>query len=211
MERRITNAGPKCMIEERADGGKRAVGYAAVYFRQGDPGTQYQLSEKIVERIMPGAFAGVMANNDDVRALFNHEPDHILGRLSAGTLKLSADEVGLRYEIDLPDTQLGRDIATSITRGDLTGSSFGFKMAPGGARWDQDGALDVRNLEKVGRLFDVGPVTYPAYEATSAALRSAGDAEEALLELENARKYGQLRKRFGVAARARALDVAGQL
>lgn len=210
MERRITNSGPKCAIEQRADGGKRAVGYAAVYFRQGDPGTQYNLSDKIVERIMPGAFNDVLSNNGDVRALFNHEPDHILGRLSAGTLKLSVDEIGLRYEIDMPDTQLGRDIATSIERGDLTGSSFSFKLASGGARWDKDDVMDVRNIEKIGRLFDVGPVTFPAYEGTSTALRAAGDAADAIKELEQAQRLQAMRRRFAVSAQARARETAGE-
>jgi HK97 family phage prohead protease len=211
MERRITSGGPRVSIEKRSDGGNRAVGYAAVYFRAGDPGTQYQLSDKIVERILPGAFDGVMSANDDARALFNHDPNHILGRLSAGTLRLSVDDVGLRYEIDLPDTQAGRDVATSIERGDLSGSSFGFKLAAGGARWAKDEVMDVRNIEKLGRLFDVGPVTYPAYQGTSAALRSEGDAKEAFHELEQLGYYTGLRKRFAVAAHARALDVSGQL
>lgn len=211
MERRITSAGPHCRVEDRAEGGQRAVGYAAVYYCFEDPGTQYQLGEGIVERIAPGAFADVLGNGDDVRGLFNHEPDHLLGRLSAGTLRLVSDDVGLRYEIDLPDTQAGRDVAISIKRGDLTGSSFGFKMAPGGARWDKDGAFDVRTLARVGKLYDVGPVTYPAYGATSTALRSADDGDEALKEFEQLQKLSQMRKRFGVSAHARALDVAGKL
>ena len=92
----------------------------------------------------------------------------MLGRCSAGTLRLSIDDVGLRYEIDPPDTQSGRDCVTSIERGDMTGSSFGFNVTSQAWRDESvdDEQYSIREITGV-ELFDVSPVTYPAYEGTS--------------------------------------------
>ena len=86
-------------------------GYAAVFYRADQPGTEFRLADDYVERIQPGAFNNALKNADDARALFNHDSNQVLGRVSSGTLRLNVDEVGLRYQIDLPDTQLGRDVA----------------------------------------------------------------------------------------------------
>ena len=110
-------------IEKRDGQPTKIVGYAAVFYRYDDPGTQYELYSGHVERIQPGAFKRAIEEADDVRGLFNHEPSQILGRTKSGTMRLSEDETGLRYEIDVPDTQVGRDVVTSIDRGDVTGSS----------------------------------------------------------------------------------------
>ena len=119
---------------------------------------------------------------DDVRALFNHDPNHLLGRTTSGTLKLSVDQVGLQYKIVPPDTQAGRDTVESIKRGDLTGSSFSFSIMED--KWEKktDGKLqiDIRTLLNV-QMFDVGPVTFPAYTSTSTGvrqLRCIGDNRE---------------------------------
>lgn len=129
------------------------------------------------EMIMPGAFANAIAE-DDVRALFNHDPNMILGRNLAGTLRLVEDELGLRYEIDPPDTQYARDLMVSIGRGDVDQSSFAFMAIEESWRSpDENQPLPVRILHHV-RLFDVAPVTYPAYEATSVAVRALDKAKE---------------------------------
>ena len=177
MERRITNG--ECRIEKREDGTSVAVGYAAVFYRESDPGTQYELWRDTYERIERGAFADALKRPDDVRGLFNHDADNLLGRSTADTLRLTEDDKGLKYEIDLPDTQTGRDVATSIERGDLTGSSFAF--VPEIVEWDESEDQDIRTIKSV-RLFDVGPVTYPAYESTTAALRSDGHDDDAKTE-----------------------------
>lgn len=168
-------------LELREEGGKRyAVGYAAVYYRAGDAGTEYKLYDGMVERIRPGAFKSAMAE-DDVRALFNHDTNQVLGRASAKTLKLTSDAKGLRYEIELPDTTTGRDVAELLKRGDVTGSSFSFALSPDGEKYVTEKAGDarvqVRWLESV-RLYDVGPVTFPAYTGTTAGIRSADDAAD---------------------------------
>ncbi len=157
------------VIEHRDDGngGKRPVmrGHAAVFG---------QLSEDLGgfrEQIAAGAFADAI-KTDDVRALWNHNPDFVLGRNRAGTLSLSEDARGLAIEIDPPDTQWARDLLVSMQRGDVTQMSFGFSVRPNGQNWakDDEGRV-VRTLTKV-RLYDVSPVTYPAYQQTDIAARS---------------------------------------
>jgi HK97 family phage prohead protease len=168
-------------IEEREDGGKRLTGYAAVFYRAGDPGTEFQLWDNFRERVAPGAFDRAMKEKHDVRAAFNHDSDHVLGRTTSGTLRLSTDKIGLKYQVDLPDTQIGRDVAELVSRGDVTGSSFAFEILS--EKRTKDGDTEIRSIEDV-RLFDVGPVTYPAYEATTVALRSDESLETIRREME---------------------------
>ena len=153
-------------IEQREDGKPRITGHAAVF---------NALSEDLGgfrEQIMPGAFVEAI-DKDDVRALFNHDPNFILGRNRAGTLALKEDARGLRIAIDPPDTQTIRDLVIApIERGDVSQMSFGFSVRPGGQDWakDDDGRV-VRTLKKL-RLFDVSPVVFPAYPQTDVAVRS---------------------------------------
>ena len=121
------------------------------------------------EQIEPGAFDEVMA--DDVRALFNHDPNYILGRTKPGTLRLSITDEGLVYEYDDPDTTYSRDLLKSMERGDITQSSFAFYVGDDSWGKDEDGN-DIRTIKKISRLFDVSPVTYPAYPDTSVGKRS---------------------------------------
>ena len=160
-------------VEVRSDDGENRIsGYAAVFNR---------LSENLGgfrEKIEPGAFDDVM--DDDVRALFNHESHLILGRTKADTLQLEADDNGLRYRIDPPDTQYARDLITSIKRKDVTQSSFAFRVNDD--RWDEDddGRL-VRTIKSFKRLYDISPVTYPAYPDTTVATRSMDSYQKTLL------------------------------
>jgi uncharacterized protein len=126
------------------------------------------------EQISPGAFA-VTVTQDDIRALFNHDPNMVLGRNVAGTLVLMEDNTGLYYEINPPDTQVARDLIANIEAGNITQNSFGFRVLPEGDTWEEDanGQL-VRTLKNV-KLYDVSPVTYPAYPQTDIALRNAAE------------------------------------
>lgn len=192
-------------LEERAEGPGRIVGYASVTY-DGTPKTEFRIEygdgETFIERIMPGAFLGVLS--DDVRGLKNHDANLILGRTKAGTMTLAADERGLRFEIDTPDTTTGRDTAEEIRRGDLSGCSFAFSVDKDGQKWIRDGELLVREVRRVKELFDVGPVTYPAYTGTTVDARSA---EAALAAVEEERAAG-VRVRIAQAkARARAVEV----
>ncbi len=122
------------------------------------------------EQIAPGAFAETILE-DDVRALWNHDANIVLGRKQANTLRMVEDSIGLYYECDTPDTQLVRDMVVSpITRGDVTQCSFGFYTLLD--KWENVGGKVIRTLLKV-KLLDVSPVTYPAYNSTDVAMRSA--------------------------------------
>tara|TARA_R100000152_G_C6782231_1_gene219186 strand:- start:11804 stop:12442 length:639 start_codon:yes stop_codon:yes gene_type:complete len=172
-------------VERRADGTATISGYAAVYHRQDNPGTQYELMPNYYERIQPGAFTRALNEGDDVRALFNHDASAVLGRSKSGTLRLSADKVGLKYEVDLPNTQLARDLAESVERGDISGSSFAFSVTPEGQKIERDkDGTTYRNILET-RLYDVSVVTYPAYEAATSGLRSAENVEEAKAALDS--------------------------
>jgi len=122
-----------------------------------------------IEKIRKGAFDDVLEN--DVRALKNHDPNLLLGRTTSGTLELKTNSVGLITEIDPPDTTTGRDTVEEIRRKDITGMSFSFVTAEDDWKYPEDGPVE-RTIIKVGELFDVGPVTYPAYPDTSVAVRS---------------------------------------
>lgn len=153
-------------LELREASGKRQLrGHAAVF---------HQLSEDLGgfrEQIAPGAFLEAI-EKDDIRALFNHNPDFVLGRNMAKTLRLSEDLRGLAIEIDLPDTQTVRDLVVApIERGDVSQMSFGFSVRPGGQDWAKDDeGRTIRTLKKL-RLYDVSPVTFPAYPQTDIAVR----------------------------------------
>lgn len=200
MERRLFG-GSGLKIETRADGKSAIVGHAAVFYREGDTKTEFRLLPNVVERVKPSAFARALAEKQDVRGLFNHDPNHVLGRTAAGTMRLSADEHGLKYEIDVPDTQIARDMAESIRRGDITGSSFSFSVPKGGDNFDSRGG--VRWLNDVN-LFDVGPVTMPAYEGTSAGLRCVSDDGTIDRELEELEREQSRRE---VDVRLRLLEI----
>lgn len=168
MERRMTEGG-EVRIEER-DGKKMIAGYGAVFHREGEAGTEYKMFPDLVERIATGAFDRALREKHDAAGLFNHDPNMLLGRTSAGTMRLSVDERGLRYEIDLPDTQVGRDVATSIARRDVKGSSFAFRVVK--QRFEErKGQPDLRVIEDLD-LYDTGPVVFPAYGGTTTGLRS---------------------------------------
>lgn len=144
------------------DGKKKIVGYAAKFNKE----TQIM---GFREKIAPGAFDDVL--DQDVRALFNHDPNHVLARTKSGTLELEVDDTGLKYEFFPPDTTAGKDLVESIARGDIDQSSFGFIVKTDTWTRNNDGT-DVRTIKKVGQLLDISPVTYAAYEDTAVALRS---------------------------------------
>jgi HK97 family phage prohead protease len=164
---RRTTTGEGVEVRELEDGGMTAIGYASIF-----ESTSQNLGG-FVERVAPGAFKKTL-QEADVRALFNHDQNQILGRVTAGTLRLQEDTKGLRYEIDLPNTQLGRDLAELLRRGDINGSSFGFRTIEDDWGETRDG-YPLRTLRSV-QLIDVSPVTFPAYLAAEASLRTLAEA-----------------------------------
>lgn len=155
----------------RAEGQRPVLrGYAAVYDTEATIGGLFR------ERIARGAFDEALAG-DDVRALFNHDPNQILGRTLSGTLRLTTDDVGLAYEIDIDtDDPLAMRVWRSVQRGDVSQSSFGFEVR--GQEWSptDTASLPLRTITKVS-LFDVSPVTYPAYAETSVTARDLPNAD----------------------------------
>ena len=141
---------------------------------------------------------------DDVRGLFNHDPNQILGRTKPGTMRLEVDERGLRYEIDPADTTPGRDVKEHLKRGDVDGSSFSFVVTD--ERTIKEDGKRIREIRGV-KLFDVGPVTFPAYPATSAQVRSGLREEFDALEAEPTEpdREAEAASRFRIQARARAI------
>jgi len=148
---------------------REVVGYASVFTdTDGNPALSENLGG-FREKIDPEAFNGVLDN--DVRALFNHDPNLILGRTTAGTLSLSVDERGLKYNFTAPDTTTGNDLLVNLENGNITQSSFGFIVEEDD--WDEDeNGMTIRTIKKVGRLLDVSPVVYPAYPDAEAGKRS---------------------------------------
>jgi HK97 family phage prohead protease len=185
MERRKIEA----PVEIRVNGENRTVaGYGAVFNSETIIGGAFR------EKILPGAFGRAISG--DVFSFFNHDESKVLGRTKSGTLRLIEDDSGLRYEVDLPDTSAARDLRVSMDRGDVDGSSFMFNVPEGGDVWDFSGDMPLRTVSQVN-LFEVGPVTMPAYPDATAALRSMEESRsKAADEIERA-------KRNATAARAR--------
>jgi uncharacterized protein len=144
------------------------AGYAAVFDVQSE-------DMGFIEEIDPNAFDSVLATKPDCRALWNHNADHVLGRTTANTLHLSIDARGLAYVIDLPDTTIARDLVTSMRRGDVTQSSFGFICKRDQWTENPDGSVTRRILE-FDELLDVSPVTYPAFTQATSGVRSLPDS-----------------------------------
>ncbi len=141
---------------------RHITGYAAVF---------NVLSENLGyfrEKIDPGAFSETI-NSDDIRALKNHNSDYVLGRSTKGTLTLSEDQRGLKFDVIPPDAQWAHDYMVSIDRGDVDQASFQFETLAD--RWEAVDGGEVRTLMKV-RLYDISPVTFPAYPDTEVGLRS---------------------------------------
>jgi uncharacterized protein len=154
-----TNAGG---VEHRAENDKRVlVGYAAVFERLANIGGYFK------EQIAPGAFTEAIGG--DIRALVDHDPGRVVGRTKSGTLRLLEDGVGLRVEIDVPDTTDGNDLWVLVERGDISGMSFGFRVTK--ETWDETGEIPVRTIQAL-ELMEVSAVAWPAYDDTTIGVRS---------------------------------------
>jgi len=159
------------IVEQRAyDGelkaaveGRTVEGYASVFNSMSEDLGGFR------EIILPGAFSEVLDN--DVRALYNHDSNYLLARTTSGTLELKEDDKGLYYRFEMPNTSYGNDMLELFRRGDLSQSSFGFTVKKDS--WRMQDGQHVRYIERVGSLFDVSPVVFPAYSQASSGLRSA--------------------------------------
>jgi len=211
-ERRIQST-PELRIERRADASGQTpylVGYASVF---NEWTTLYQSASWVWREIIrPGAYSAGLAERQDVRSLFNHDPNFVLGRTTSGTLALSERDKGLLQETRLSDSQTIRDLVlTPVERGDISGMSFSFKVRNGNTGQTTvdkgDGTLIIKRAgERITEyvkgdtlytdrellaldLFDVTVATYPAYTGTSVGLRAGPEIDFAAAEQEARRRY----------------------
>jgi HK97 family phage prohead protease len=207
MERRAFEVS-ELRIESAEGKATRMSGYAAVFGQSSVP-----LSDNMgsfIEQIQPGAFSGALA--DDVRALLNHNPDIVLGRTgrpgAPGTLRLFVDQRGLGFDLELPDTTPGRDLAVSVKRGDISGMSFAFKVPKGGEAWARSAGVRTRTLKEV-RLVDISPCTFPAYPGTEVSMRAAdvADAAASLRTVLEAEAEERLQAQARANARERSIRI----
>lgn len=164
-------------IRKDEDGTPTGIGGSAALFN-----TTTVIAGRFEERITPGAFDEAIKASD-VRGLFNHDPNYVLGRTKSGTMTVGGRDDGLYYDIpDLPKARA--DVLEAIEREDVTGNSFSFTVPEDGDTWvkpedrEDGGTLPLRTITKVGRLYDVGPVTFPAYEDTQVSTRAEQRAME---------------------------------
>ena len=164
VERRVkTDVDFELRVEAAEADGMRFTGYAAVFNSDSEP-------LPFIERILPGAFKRSLKARNEVKLFKNHNMDEVLASTRSKTLRLTEDSKGLLAEATLPDTTAGRDLAVLMKRGDVHAMSFGFSVPSKGDKWSDDGMT--RELKEI-RLHEVSIVTgFPAYEATTASVRS---------------------------------------
>jgi uncharacterized protein len=151
-------------IEIREENDTRTIqGYAVKWGKR-----SHKIMNRFYEQFQKGSFVDSLTS-DDVRALWSHDTSKVLGRTGNKTLRLEEDEVGLRFELDLPNTTLGNDTYESIKRGDVNGVSFGFRAEH--QEWENRGSSDVtRNISKA-KLLEISPVGFPAYPDSQVSTR----------------------------------------
>ena len=180
-------------VELRAkDGARMAAGYAALFNSEAEIGGYFR------EVIAPGAFADAIGG--DVLALYDHDMGRVIGRSTAGTLRMTEDDTGLAVEIDLPDTTDGRDLTALMERGDIRGMSFGFMVTK--ETWDETVEPPLRTIQGID-LIEVSAVARPAYSDTSIALRSLTEARRTA-KFSNV--IGYLKRKATLQQRERHLD-----
>ncbi len=168
VERRVyAIRGLEVRAARDTDGAIPMTGYASVFGARSHVLWDW-FEGAFVEEVERGAFAKSIADGD-VRLLMNHNPDLILARTRATTLRLSEDDTGLRVDADIAPTSVGQDLAISMRRGDVTQMSFGFHVVRDAWSLTEDG-MPLRRLQEI-KLYDVSTVTFPAYEATEAQVR----------------------------------------
>ncbi|MEP4260262.1 MAG: HK97 family phage prohead protease [Rhizobiaceae bacterium] len=160
--------------------GRRLEGYAALF------GTEARIGGDLVETIAPGAFTSTLATRKDILALVDHDPARVLARTKSGTLRLSEDSRGLAFDLDVPDTQAGRDVLALAERGDLGGMSFGFTAT------DDNVTGNRRELRAVD-LYEISVVAaFPAYADTVVNARAQPDMHPGLAHAQRTLKLLEL-------------------
>jgi HK97 family phage prohead protease len=183
---------------EKTDGGHTISGYASLYGVLSE-----YIRPGVKERIAIGAFDEAVAKSE-VTANVNHDDAFLLGRTSSGTLRLKADELGLAFEVDVPDTTTGRDIGVLMSRGDLRDVSFAFTVDPEDIqieRASETESVDV--IKRVAELFDVSVVVRGAYRQPFSVFRSEELAQTSVVGT-NPDDAAEAHKRDAVDSQAEA-------
>lgn len=203
-ERRVLAWTGEIRAQEAEGGGQTLISTAPPYETLSAPMTMWDgrgQPQVFREQFRRGAFGDL--SGADVMATVHHDPSAILGR-TPGTLRLEDAKDGLRYEVDLPDTTVGRDLRELVARGDIRGSSFEFSVNEDGEEWSEDGEEWVRTIVDAN-IYQVGPVTHPAYESgTDVALRSL----ERVLEARPTPRLARARRRLRLATLTRVASVS---
>ncbi|HDD0320338.1 TPA: HK97 family phage prohead protease [Staphylococcus aureus] len=171
MENKETRAGSVVEIRSDDEKGMFIEGYALKFdtWSENLGGFKETITKRALEN----------ADLSDVRCLVDHLPSQIIGRTTAGTLKLDIDDIGLKYRCRLPNTTFARDLYENMKLGNINQCSFGFMLNENGdeIRFDKDDGIYKRTLTSINKLTDVSVVTYPAYKDT--------DVKPALRSIEN--------------------------
>jgi HK97 family phage prohead protease len=163
-------------IRQAENGERHITGYGAVFNQRSR--IIRENGKKFYEVILPGAFDKILKANPNVIANVGHDDNKMLGRTRSGTLTLSVDEVGLRYNISVPNTALGRDTVEQIKRGDLDESSFKYGTLKSDVSWGRaEDGIAIRYVKNISALWDVAIVRNGAYANTDVALRQLAEFE----------------------------------
>lgn len=179
IERRVIKTEPFLSREEN---GKRYIeGYFSVF------NVPYEVCPGWIEEVAPGAFSRTIREGKDVKVLWNHNSDIVLGSTSNMTATLGEDEHGLRGKDEInEDDQDAKNGYARIARGDVTGCSFGFDIREFEESWDDDGTYRTRLLDV--ELYEVSPCTFPAYTQTNIQARAKEQLAKAKEKLEQKRQ-----------------------
>lgn len=183
------------MIIREAEGKRRLEGYFAVFDQP------YEVVPGWLETIAPGAFDCALRGGQDVKVLWNHDSNIVLGSTENHTASLREDARGLYGGVEInEDDQDAKNAYARVDRGDVTGCSFGFEISRMEESWDEDGTYRTRILE-VFPLYEVSPCTFPAYTQTSITARAAEQLKTARERLERAKVKKQNEWRAQMRAR----------
>ena len=152
-------------------------GYGIVF--NSDSAVLYERGKRFVEVIRPSAVEGV--DFSTLKSMHNHSAMRLLGRIESGTMRTGVDNIGSWYEVDAPNSPTGEDVLESVRRGDTDGSSFQFTIAPGGETWSVKNGIAYREITKFESIFEMGPVSDPAYPGTADVGLSARSIELMLM------------------------------
>lgn len=172
----------KIELREDDDGNRTLSGYAVKWEMKS---SVLGMFLKFREKVQKGAFLESL-NNDDQRFLWSHDPSKVLGRTKNNTLRLQEDDIGLRFELDLPNTSLAKDTYESIQRGDVDGVSFGFRSEDDEVD-EPDDDMPLRTIKKA-KLMEVSAVAFPAYPDSGVSARGYDPMKEHVEEMKEYRQ-----------------------